>query len=135
MSRLSLSRTGSRGYRQYLSSRAWHWRRQRWFRDCRARGFEPACQVCGVTLREAGSLDLHHVSYSGVIERDDGSWQAAEQDEDLMPMCRTHHQALHRIMDRRKEFYGWDRLRATAVIVAHLHRQFKAERQTRKDDR
>lgn len=93
----------------------------RWFRDCRANGYEPACQVCGATLSDERSLDLHHVSYDGVSWHESkDQWVAAEADEDLVPLCRAHHQQLHRIMDGRKEFYGWDRRRATVVIVARL---------------
>lgn len=121
MSRFGLHRTGSAPYRRYLGSHQWGFRRVRWFRDCRANGYEPACQVCGTTLADEGSLDLHHVSYEGVSWHETKrQWVAAEADEDLMPMCRTHHQQLHRIIDGRKEFYGWNRRRATVVIVARL---------------
>lgn len=123
MSRLSLRRTGSRGYRAYLRTREWNWRRQRWFRDCRARGHEPACQVCFARLNEVGSLDLHHASYEGVTQLPDGSWKANEKDEDLWPLCREHHQALHRRMDSGKDFYGWDRTKATVAIVVALRRE------------
>lgn len=129
MGRWSLRRTGSTGYREYLRTRAWNWRRQRWFRDRRRAGFEPACQVCSRTLDEVGALDLHHVSYDGVVERPDSGWQAREADEDLMPMCREHHGRLHRMMDRRGEFVGWDRRRATVVIVAHLRREWAARQE------
>ncbi|SMY04385.1 MULTISPECIES: hypothetical protein [Brevibacterium] len=126
MSRLSLTRTGSSAYQSgYLRSQQWHWRRRRWFRDRRAAGFEPACQVCGVSLEDAGTLDLHHVSYDGVVENPDGSWTAREADEDLMPLCRDHHQAVHRIMDRKRDFHGWDRRRATLVIVAFLRAKWE----------
>jgi len=121
MSRFGLHRTGSASYRRYLRSQQWGFRRVRWFRDCRVKGYEPACQVCGATLADEGSLDLHHVSYDGVSWHEtEDQWVAAEADEDLMPMCRAHHQQLHRIMDGCKEFYGWDRRRATVVIVARL---------------
>lgn len=121
MSRNGLNRTGNKQYRRYLRSQQWGFRRVRWFRDCRARGYEPACQVCGVTLVDGDSLDLHHVSYEGVSWDDTTQqWVAREADEDLMPMCREHHQQLHRIMDGRKEFYGWDRRRASVVIIARL---------------
>lgn len=130
MSRLSLTRTGSTEYqRGYLRSRAWNWRRRRWFRDHRNSGFEPACQVCGLRLDEAGSLDLHHVSYEGVKQHPDGSWASEEEDADLMPLCRTHHQAVHRLMDRKRDFHGWNRRRATAVIVAFLRMKQKERRQ------
>lgn len=97
----------------------------RWFRECRAAGVEPACQVCQVRLDVAGTLDLHHLSYAGV-SREEGQWRAREKHEDLMPLCREHHQRLHEIMDGRKEFFGWDRTRASVVIVARLIRQRQA---------
>lgn len=128
MSRLSLTRTGSNAYQLgYLRSQAWHWRRRRWFRDRRGDGFEPACQVCGVRLEDVDSLDLHHVSYLGVVENSDGTWAAREADEDLMPLCREHHQAVHRLMDRKRDFYGWERRRATLVIVAFLQAKWSKE--------
>ena len=126
MARLSLTRTGSTGYRNYLRSPAWGFRRVRWFRDARARGCEPACPVCQRTLDEAGSLDLHHLCYNGV-HRDPatGAWQAKERDEDLMPMCRTHHEQLHAVLDARKEYFGWDRRRATVLIVVRMIRRHR----------
>lgn len=122
MARMGLRRTRSKSYRKYLRSQSWNWRRRRWFRDRRAEGLEPACQVCGDRLEEVGTLDLHHVSYDGVTEHPNGKWSARESDADLMPLCRDDHQAVHRMMDRRREFYGWSRYRATVVIVAHLKR-------------
>ena len=124
MARFGLHRTGSAAYQGYLRSQAWGYRRVRWFARCRADGVEPACQVCAVTLAEAGSLDLHHLSYDGVVqEPSGGGWKAREVHEDLMPLCREHHQRLHQIMDGRKEFFGWDRRRASVVIVARMIRQ------------
>lgn len=85
---------------------------------------EPACQVCAITLAEAGSLDLHHLSYDGVVQDPfGGGWKAREAHEDLIPLCREHHQRLHQIVDGRKEFFGWDRRRASVVIVARMIRQ------------
>lgn len=127
MARMGLGRTGSKRYKGYLRSPAWNWRRQRWFRDLRAAGVEPACQVCGLTLEATGSLDLHHTSYKGVeYNEETGKWSAREKDRDLLPMCRHDHEALHRIMDGRREYHGWNRRRATVVIAAHLRRQFEA---------
>lgn len=122
MARYGLHRTGSADYRAYLRSPQWGFRRVRWFRDCRACGAEPACLVCRITLTEAGKLDLHHVSYKGVQRDHGGRWVAREQDEDLMPMCREHHQELHRRMDTRKEWFGWDRRRASVAIVTRMIR-------------
>lgn len=113
-------------YAGYLRSGAWAWRRQRWFRDCRKAGTEPACQVCQLTLTEAKSLDLHHTSYTGVHINPDGTFRAEESDKDLLPYCRDHHEALHRILDnRRSDYWGWDRRRATTVITAILARQHR----------
>lgn len=125
MSRLGLHRTGSTAYRNYLRSPQWGFRRVRWFRECRKWGFEPVCQVCRKSLVDAGSLDLHHVSYEGVgWDEQRNQWIAAEQHTDLIPMCRNHHQQLHQMMDGRKEFYGWDRRRATVVIIRRLIDRF-----------
>ena len=124
---LSLGRRAGRGrasYGAYLKSSAWAWRRQRWFRDCRRKGLEPACQVCGVTLARLGSLDLHHLRYEGVIISGDGTFTAQEKDADLLPYCRDHHEALHRILDdRRRDYWGWSRARATIVVTGILHRR------------
>jgi hypothetical protein len=109
------------GYGTYLRSPQWRWRRIRWFRDCRNKGFEPCCQVCRVTLKAAGTLDLHHLSYEGVLRRPDGTWASKEKDDELAPMCRNCHQRLHDLLDeRRKEFYGWTRRAATVHAVRLL---------------
>lgn len=136
MARWNLARTGNTRYQQgYIRSRQWGFRRVRYFRDVRAAGREPACQVCGITLEDyqqatGRMLDVHHVRYDGVIYDDEsGRWFAREKDEDLMEMCREDHQQLHRIMDRTKEFYGWSRERATAVIVVRLKRQHEQKMQ------
>lgn len=129
---LSLGRrtgAGRAGYAAYLKSGAWAWRRQRWFRDCRRHGFEPACQVCGITLSELGALDLHHLNYDGVIIGDDGTFEAKEADAALLPFCRAHHEALHRILDdRRGDYWGWSRARATTVVTRILYMRRRRNR-------
>lgn len=131
MSRLSLNRTGNRQYREYLDSPQWAKRRREWFQDCRAAGYQPVCQVCEVELEVAGSLDLHHASYDGVKQDEQGRWQANETDAELMPMCRLCHSELHRRMDARRAFTGWSRRRATVYIAGEMRRQLKRERQKR----
>lgn len=133
MSRWSLRRTGSLAYREYLRTQAWHWRRQHYFRDLRAAGFEPACQVCGLRLDEAGSLDLHHLSYAGISQRPDGSWVAGEDNADLMPLCRKHHREVHRLMDSGKTYFAWDRGRATHVVVAQLRTKYNQQEEIAHD--
>jgi len=137
MARLGLHRTGNTAYsRGYLRSREWFARRRRWFEEVRAAGMEPACVVCSMTepegRRSGVSLDLHHVSYAGVEQTEQGRWIAAEAHEDLMPLCRHDHQRLHQMMDGRREFYGWDRERATLWVVTHLIRAADAGTRTRK---
>lgn len=120
---MSLRRSGRKEYREYLRSQAWGWRRQRWFRDCRRQGFEPACQVCDVLLSEIGTLDLHHVSYEGVTRGADGKWIAKEKNDELMPVCRMHHERLHEILDSQsRDYLGWNRRRASVVVIAQLRR-------------
>lgn len=116
----SLGRSGNAGYaRGYLRSGAWFRRRRAWFAAIEERGKQVVCLVCGV----GGALDLHHTSYDGVKQRTDGSWVAGEADGDLMPLCRGCHEDLHAELDRRRrDFWGWDRRRATAVLVVGLRR-------------
>lgn len=117
---MSLGRRGDATYlRGYLKSPAWFARRRAWFRSVEQRGQVVVCLVC----REAGPVDLHHTSYEGVRQESSGGWVAGEADEDLMPLCRSCHEDLHRELDRRRrDFWGWDRRRASAVIVIGLRR-------------
>ena len=117
---MSLGRRGDAGYlKGSLRSPAWFDRRRAWFRSVVQRGQVVVCLVC----REAGPVDLHHTSYDGVRQESSGEWVAGEADEDLMPLCRGCHEDLHRELDRRRrDFWGWDRRRASAVIVIGLRR-------------
>ncbi|SEB30093.1 hypothetical protein [Arthrobacter woluwensis] len=127
---LSLGRKHGRSrapYAAYLRSQAWAWRRQRYFRDLRRKGIEPCCMVCAVTLTENGTLDLHHLNYTGVVINPDGSFKAAEKDQDLIPLCRAHHEHLHRLLDTR-DYYGWDRGRASRAALLVLKRQLARRR-------
>lgn len=116
----SLARSGNAGYQSgYLRSGAWFRRRRAWFAGIEARGQQVVCLVCGAEK----ALDLHHVDYHGVSQAGDGSWIAGEADEDLMPLCRGCHEELHAELDRRRrDFWGWDRRRASAVLVVALRR-------------
>lgn len=69
-------------------------------------------------------MDLHHMSYDGVSQDRGGRWVSREKDTDLMPLCRDCHERVHRILDDHKRDYkGWNRHRATIVIVARLRRE------------
>lgn len=115
-----LGRSGNAAYsRGYLRSGAWFRRRRAWFAAVEATGRQVVCLICG----DDGPVDLHHTSYDGVKQGPDGFWVAGESDEDLMPLCRGCHEALHAELDRRRrDFWAWDRRRATAVLVVGLRR-------------
>ncbi|GEK86612.1 hypothetical protein [Microbacterium aerolatum] len=92
-------RTGLKNlYRdEFLRSRAWFARRERWFRDHTNNGHEP-CAACGIPGSKT-QLELHHLDYRGVrIIR--GEWQAWEDDEDLIALHPYCHELLHRLIDR-----------------------------------
>lgn len=116
----SLARSGNQAYQTgYLRSGAWFRRRRAWFAAIEGRGQQVVCLVC----ETGGSLDLHHADYKGVTQTATGAWVAGEADEDLMPLCRGCHEDLHAELDRRRrDFWGWDRRRATAVLVVGLRR-------------
>lgn len=92
-------RTGLKNlYRsEFLRSPAWFARRDRWFRTCTTDG-TVACAACGVVTAKAG-LELHHRDYQGV-RIVQGTWQAWEDDEDLIPLHPSCHELLHRLIDR-----------------------------------
>lgn len=117
----SLARSGNQAYQSgYLRSGAWFRRRRAWFAAVEATGQAVVCQVCGT----AKNLDLHHMNYEGVRQASTGAWVAGEADEDLMPLCRGCHDDLHAELDRRRrDFWGWDRKRATAIIVVGLRQR------------
>lgn len=92
-------RTGLKNlYRdEFLHSRAWFARRERWFRDHTNTGQVP-CAACGIPGSKA-QLELHHLDYRGVrIIR--GEWQAWEDDDDLIALHPYCHELLHRLVDR-----------------------------------
>lgn len=135
---MSLRRkTGARAARyrgEYLSSPAWWERRRVWFETVAAAGQVAVCQVCGADY-ELKSLDLHHTSYEGVTQDGEGAWVAGEAHEDLMPLCREDHEMIHREFDvRGRDFRGWDRRHATAVVVIGLRRRRSDEATTMGDE-
>ena len=92
-------RTGLKNlYRdEFLRSRAWFARRERWFRAHTRTGIVP-CAACGAPGTRA-ELELHHLDYRGVrIIR--GEWQAWEDDRDLIALHPYCHDLLHRLIDR-----------------------------------
>lgn len=111
------------GYREgYLKSAAW-WARRRRFLKGRP---EIRCECLGEQLTER-TAQVHHVAYDGVTEREDGSWQADEADEDLMVLCAWCHERVHQLMDRDRGWSGTSRRAATTAIVRTIQRRVLVE--------
>jgi hypothetical protein len=108
-----------REYATYLASPRWHARRRTWLRRYReSHGTDPVCVVCSKpwTLDD----DLHHTSYTNL---------GHERDNELTPLCRACHEAMHRILDTSRAWRTMPRTAATAGIIAIL-RQRSARRTT-----
>jgi len=113
-SRRSAGREAHRArYAAYMSSSAWRERRERFVDEyLEAHGSEPTCVVCGEPWRVERD-DLHHHHYDTLGE---------ERFEDLAPMCRADHEALHSIMRGRA---SWRRVNRAAASKAITHRLIK----------
>lgn len=110
------------GYEAYKRSPRWLARRRLWAEEWSRRaatsrgGAAPQCLVCGRlwTLRDG---DLHHVTYERL---------GAETFEDLVALCRPHHEALHQLFDASAEWRRLGRLQATYGIIGVLQRRHQA---------
>jgi 5-methylcytosine-specific restriction endonuclease McrA len=115
-----VTRVAVRGrYATYIDSEPWYQRRQRWHAQWMARtGVDPVCLVCGTTWTlRAG--DLHHRSYDRL---------GAEAFEDLVPLCRVCHTAVHDLWDAAPAWRRLGRPQATDGIVAALRRSRRPDR-------
>ena len=111
------------GYRDgYLKSPAW-WARRRRFLRSRA-GIR--CECLGEQLTER-TAHVHHVSYDGVTQLEDGTWRADEADEDLMVLCAWCHERIHHLMDRDRGWSGASRQAATTAIIRAIQRRVLVE--------
>lgn len=111
-------------YAGYLRSSAWLSRKIRFYEALAEAGFVAVCQVCGARKSKATPLDLHHLSYEGVKKLPGGQWVSSEADEDLIPLCREHHQQLHQILDTRgRDYRGWSRKKASLWIIYGLKKK------------
>jgi 5-methylcytosine-specific restriction endonuclease McrA len=99
-------------YGEYMDSSAWFRRRERWLAEFQVAndGQDPRCVVCGAawTLRHG---QLHHRTYARL---------GAEAWQDLIPMCREHHDALHALMEHNPAWRRVPREQATDLLVARL---------------
>lgn len=83
---------------EFLHTKVWFARRDRWFREEHATGRPLECAGCGRPA-DKRELELHHLDYSGVIFQN-GTWRAIEIHDDLVPMHPYCHELLHRLIDR-----------------------------------
>ena len=74
-------------YAQYMDSAAWRIRRSNWIAHEEYVTGKPVC--CAVCADEEWD-DLHHLSYDRLGD---------ERHEDLVALCRVHHDELHRAYD------------------------------------
>jgi len=97
-----------------MASPEWFALREIWAIDWAARyDAEPCCLICGAacTLRHG---DVHHRSYIRL---------GHEGRHDLIPLCRTCHDTLHRVLESDRSWRRLDRAQATDLIVATLRRK------------
>jgi 5-methylcytosine-specific restriction endonuclease McrA len=110
------------GYQAYMRSPQWSERRRRWVKEWKSyaathrSGAAPQCRVCG-RLWTLKSGDLHHLHYDRL---------GAELFEDLVPLCRPHHEALHQLYDTSADWRRMGRVQATFGIIGVLQRLHQA---------
>ncbi|PCC39122.1 hypothetical protein CIK66_10570 [Brachybacterium alimentarium] len=74
-------------YASYMASAAWRIRRENWVAHQEYVTGQPVCcAVCGSQEWD----DLHHLSYDRMGQ---------ERHEDLVALCRPHHEEMHRAYD------------------------------------
>ena len=94
-------------YDRYMHSAAWTRGRNRWLEQHYTRSEEPpVCVVCG-----AGRFELHHLDYDRL---------GRETYDDLLPLCREHHRALHDAWDASTQWRRLGRRTGSAGIIAQL---------------
>jgi hypothetical protein len=103
----------SAAYCNYMASQQWFARRERWASEWDTRhGSEPHCLVYDVEW--ALCDDLHHRTYDRL---------GSEGYRDLIPLCRSCHGALHRILETDRSWRRLNRAQATDLIVLALRRK------------
>lgn len=114
----------------YLASPEWAARKAQYFAWVRAQGFEPACQVCFVMLKDTGHLDVHHHGFTGVLvaRPHRAQFLAWEDHTKLVPLCREHHVQVHKHLTKisKQRGYlvsdsGWSESREALRAVRNVH--------------
>lgn len=91
-------RSGRRYVTGYLTSTVWYRRRDKWFSDELARVGHIACAVC-MKQSPKRELELHHLDYTGVIEKTEGGWIAGERHIDMVAVHPRCHEWVHKALD------------------------------------
>jgi hypothetical protein len=119
-SRWSAGRVQRRGrYTAYIESDDWFRRREQWHTEhVETTSAEPTCAVCDQTWT-LNRDDLHHRTYDRL---------GHELHSDLIPLCRTHHRAVHDLWDASPAWRRLGRVQATAGIISILRRRQKGQR-------
>ncbi len=90
-----------------MTSAAWAVKRRWWVAEHRTRtGNDPVCVVCGAT-----QFDLHHLDYEQL---------GHETYEDVIPLCRTHHDRIHNAWDLSASLRKVGRRAASLSIIATM---------------
>ena len=104
-------------YCNYMASEQWFALRGRWAADwVISHGSEPRCLICGIEW--ALCDDLHHRTYERL---------GNEAARDLIPLCRSCHGVLHRVLESDRLWRRLGRPQATDLIFLTLRR--KAQKQ------
>lgn len=108
----------------YLTSRQWHVRQVRWFDE---NPNQHQCCVCRrVETHAKKRLELHHLSYRGVVPLLSGGWIADEHDDDLLPMHPLCHRLVHELMENDGALrYMRSRKEATLLAVAKVRSRLR----------
>lgn len=94
-------------YTDYMTSPAWFARRDWWLTEHQRRTGQPAtCVVCGDP-----DIDLHHLDYQRL---------GRETYEDMLAICRIHHDRLHAAWDANPHLRSLGRRTATIILVSGM---------------
>lgn len=111
---------------EFLRSKAWFARRDRWFTHQATSGQPLSCAGCGRTATRS-QLELHHLDYRGV-KITGGTFRALEPDEDLVAMHPYCHDLLHRLIDRDAVLsHARTRRTASHLALARLRQKLRPD--------
>ena len=107
-----------RTWATYLSTRAWHRRREQWIASGHA---NTHCPGCG-ELVDPRRADVHHLAYPEI--------PGTEADEDLVLVCRDCHETVHASLDASRHWRQRSRRDATWAILTALRTRHEAASST-----